>query len=81
MDVSAIIELVNNVGVVAVVLFASMYYVKYTGDKARDERQQLTEAHKAEMSEITNALNNNTVVMQKLCDKLEMIGGASDERQ
>lgn len=29
------------------------------------------EDHKAEMKEVTEALNNNTLVMQRLVDKLE----------
>lgn len=29
------------------------------------------DAHKEEMDSVTEALNNNTIILQKLCDKLD----------
>lgn len=47
------------------------WYVKYTTDKNHDDMLAIQEKHKSEMSEITTALNNNTLVIQKLCTLLE----------
>lgn len=53
---------------------AMAFYVKYITDKNDTEVKYLNEQHKTEMlafkDEITKAINNNTLVMQKLCDNL-----------
>lgn len=47
------------------------WYVKYTEDKHRDERKDITESHKNEMDSLVNALHNNTLAIQKLTDFME----------
>ena len=59
MDASAIIQIVSNVGFPIAVCLICFWYVN-----------KLTETHKDEVNKLTDALNNNTLVMQKLCDKL-----------
>ena len=49
---------------------AMAWYVKDTSDKHREEVQHLNEQHKEEMEQVTEALNNNTLALQKLCDKI-----------
>ena len=46
------------------------WYVKDTSEKQREEVRQLNEQHNEEMQQVTVALNNNTLAIQKLCDKL-----------
>lgn len=59
MDASAIIQIISNVGFPIAVCLICFWYVN-----------KLTETHKDEVNKLTDALNNNTLVMQKLCDKL-----------
>lgn len=51
------------------------WYVKYITDKNSKETAELNEQHTKVMlaykDELKDALNNNTIVMQKLCDKME----------
>ena len=47
------------------------WYVKYTEDKHREEITGLNSAHKAEMKEVTEAINNNTLAIQHLTDFME----------
>ena len=49
---------------------AMAWYGKDTSDKHREEVRQLNEQHNEEMQQVTIALNNNTLALQKLCDKL-----------
>ena len=49
---------------------AMAWYVKDTSDKHREEVRQLNEQHNREMQQVTTALNNNTLALQRLCDKL-----------
>lgn len=70
-------ELFQNLGVPVTCLIAVGVYVVYLGKVFREElaslRQQLAEereAHKEETNKMVDALHNNTLVMQKLVDKI-----------
>ena len=59
MDVNAITTLVSNVGVPCACLIATFYlWFKET------------EAHKEEMTKMTEALNNNTIALTKLTEHI-----------
>lgn len=64
MNVETIINLITTVGFPVVVCLATMYYIKYLNDQ-----------HKQEIDKLSEALQNNTLVMQRLLDKL---GGDGD---
>lgn len=59
MDVSAIIQAISTVGFPIIMCLLFMYYIKYINDQ-----------HKDEIDKLSQSLNNNTLVMQKLLDKL-----------
>lgn len=59
MDVSAIIQAISTVGFPIVMCLLFMYYIKYINDQ-----------HKDEIDKLSQSVNNNTLVMQKLLDKL-----------
>lgn len=73
MDISAIVSAVTTLGFPIVCCGAMMYYVKYITDKNREEVAALNADHKDEMFQIKEALNNNTLAIQRLCDKLTPI--------
>lgn len=58
MGVNEITQLISNLGFPIVVCGALAYWVKYTTDKQRNE--------------VTTALNNNTIALTKLCERLDM---------
>lgn len=66
-----IMTAINTLGVPTVVAIASMWYVKYREDKNDARLDKLNESHKEEMSNITEALNNNTLALQRICDTFE----------
>lgn len=68
MDVTEIMNAIATVGFPIVCCLAMAWYVKYTTDKNREEIHNLNETHKTEMLQVTNAINNNTLALQKLCD-------------
>lgn len=59
MDINAIAQIFSNLGV-PIACLAVTFYLWYNE----------TNAHKEEMSNMTDALNNNTLILQKLLDKL-----------
>ena len=74
MEFTEIIQAIGTVGFPIVCCGAMMWYVRYIIDRNREEITQITELHKQEISEVTEALNNNTLVIQKLCDRLDEKG-------
>lgn len=68
MDVNAILQLVGTLGFPIVCAIAMAWYVKYMTDRNREDIDKLNEQHKQEMKEVTTALNNNTIAIQKLTD-------------
>lgn len=69
-----LIQAVTTVGFPIVCCGAMMWYVKYVTDANRDEVSKLNEQHKQEMGEVTQAINNNTIALQKLCDLMKTEG-------
>lgn len=59
MDISAVIQAISTVGFPIVMCLLFMYYIKYINDQ-----------HKDEIDKLSQSINNNTLVMQKLLDKL-----------
>lgn len=66
-----IMTVINTLGLPTVVAIASMWYVKYREDKNDARMDKLNESHKQEMSDITKAVNNNTLALQRICDTFE----------
>lgn len=71
MDWNIIMQAVTTVGFPIVMCGAMAYYVKYTTDKQREEISKLNEQHTKEMLDIVKAVDNNTIALTKLCEKLD----------
>jgi hypothetical protein len=74
-----IMTAINTLGVPTAVAIASMWYVKYREDKNDERLEKLNEAHKQEMTDITEALNNNTLALQRICDIFDSKEGMKHE--
>lgn len=66
-----IAQLIATLGFPIVCAVILAYVVKYMFDKYTGDIMKLTETHKEESDKFTEALNNNTIALQKLCDKLD----------
>lgn len=75
MDFAGILQAVSTVGFPIVCCLAMGWYVKDQTEKNREQIETINEKHKAEIDKVTEALNNNTIALTKLCDK---IGGAGN---
>lgn len=71
MDANGIIALIQSIGFPIVMCGLMGWYVKYITDKNREEITEEREAHKQEMSQVITAINNNTIVIEKLITKLD----------
>ena len=59
MDIGSITQIISTVGFPIAMCVSLLWYIKDMGDK-----------HKQETEKFTEALNNNTLVLQKLCDTI-----------
>lgn len=71
MDFQSLIQIISTVGFPIACCVAMGVYVKYITDKNREEVAKLNDQHKEEMSEVTKAINNNTLALQSLHDYLK----------
>ena len=60
MDMNVILQAISSIGFPIVVCIMLMYYIK-----------EISTKHKEESDKFADALNANTLVLQKLCDKLD----------
>ena len=74
MDTQGIITLIQSVGFPIVMCGLMAWYVKYITDKNREQITAEREAHKEEMNEVVKAINNNTIVIERLIAKLDAGG-------
>jgi len=71
MDISSVMQAISTVGFPIACCLGMGWYVKYITDKNREEVDRLNEQHRTEIAEVTTAINNNTVALTKLCERLE----------
>ena len=65
------IQIITSVGFPIFACLAMGYFIKSQIDSYREDIKELQREHKEEISKVTDALNNNTIALQKLVDKLE----------
>lgn len=70
MDIKVLLDAVSVVGFPIVMCLVFMYYVKYLTDKNAEQIERLQSQHKQETTEMTKAIENNTLALTKLIDKL-----------
>lgn len=66
-----IIQLITSVGFPIVACLGLAWYVKYQTDTNNNEVKEMRQEHKEEVAKMTEAINNNTLVVQKLIDKFD----------
>lgn len=71
MDFNSWITLITTVGFPIVACGGMAWYVKYITDRNRDDLKEERAQHNEEMTNVTEALNNNTLAIQKLTDYIE----------
>ena len=71
MDVNSIVTIISSLGFPIVACVCMGWFVKYSTDQHNADMKEEREAHSAEVKQITEAINNNTIVMERLIDKLD----------
>lgn len=61
MDLTVLTNLISTIGFPTAISVVLMWYIMKQNDN-----------HSNEVKALTNALNNNTVILQRVCDKLDL---------
>lgn len=70
MEINEIVSLISTVGFPIFACCVMGWYVRESNNKNRDEIEKLHEQYNEQINDIKESLNNNTLAIQKLCDKL-----------
>ena len=77
MDYSIIVTMVGSLGFpIVACIFIAIFFSK-TQDNYRADIKEMQTLHKQETDKMTEALNNNTIALQRLVDKME---GLNDDK-
>ena len=71
MDFNTVIQAISTIGFPIVMCIVVCFYVKYIIDKNAEQLQEITNKHKEESKEMTKAIENNTIALTKLMEKLD----------
>lgn len=71
MEIQAILTAISSIGFPIVACIGMAWYVKYQTDRNSEELKAIRKEHNDEIAKVTEALNNNTLAIQKLSDRLE----------
>ena len=74
-----IVQIISTLGFPIVACLLLGYFVKTQTENYREDIKELQREHKEEAQRMTEAINNNTLVIQKLCDKMEVDNEKNDE--
>lgn len=69
-----IVQIISTVGFPIVACLLLGWYVKYQTDSYRSEVQDLQKDHREEVQRMTEAINNNTLALTKLCERMDKEG-------
>ena len=74
------LNIIQSVGFPIAMVVAMGAYLKYITDQHREDRNTADSRHRDEIHEVTEALNNNTLAIQKLTDYITFGGDGNDQR-
>lgn len=67
-----VVQMISSVGFPIVCCLLMFYYIKGMTDKFQQQISDIMKEHKEETKSMETALNNNTLAIQKLSDKLRV---------
>lgn len=70
MEFNTIIAAIGSLGFPIVACCAMAYFFAKVNDNYRNDIKEINKGHKEEMATMTEAINNNTLVIQKLIERM-----------
>lgn len=73
MDANTVINIIQSLGFPIVSCCAMGWFVFYMFNKNQEQIDTLTEQHRAEMTEMQQAIDNNTIALTQLIDTINYL--------
>ena len=73
MDFTTVLQAIGTVGFPIVACVAIAVFFSKINENYRSDIKELNASHKEEIKQLSDVIAQNTLVIQKLCDKLEQI--------
>ena len=71
MDFNSVAQIIGTLGFPIVDCCAMAYFFARVNDNYRNDIKEIQSSHKEEIAGMTEAINNNTLVIQKLVDRMD----------
>ena len=71
MDVNSIFQAIGTLGFPVVMCIIICFYLKSIIDKVMEQLSSITTVHREETSEMRKAIENNTIALNRLIEKIE----------
>ena len=71
MEFNGIVTAIGSLGFPIVACCAMAYFFAKVNDNYRNDIKEINRGHKEEMTAMTEAINNNTLVIQKLVERMD----------
>lgn len=65
-----IVSIISSLGFPIVMCLILVWYVKQQVENYREDIKSIQKDHQEEVQRMTEAINNNTIAITKLCDKI-----------
>ena len=65
------VQIVSSLGFPIMAAIACGWFIKYQMDQYKQDLKDIRSEHKEEIKGLQDVINQNTVVLQKLCDKID----------
>lgn len=66
-----VVSLINNQGFPIAVCLIMFFFFKYMFDTNKKEIKEINDKYQTNLDKMQEALNNNTIAITKLCEKLD----------
>lgn len=66
-----VVQIISAVGFPIVAAVGCAYFVKWQYEQNQKQVEEMRKEHKEEVVNMTKAIENNTLILTKLCDKLD----------
>lgn len=73
MDISTILQAIATVGFPICACIIIGWYFAKVNDNYRSDIKEINASHKEEINQLSSVIQQNTLVIQKLCDSLDDI--------
>lgn len=67
---NSVVQIISTLGFPIAMCIGACIFIKYQFDSNNKNMEELRKEHKEEVKSMTDAVNNNTLVLQKLIDRI-----------